>query len=174
MEKNLQELFEQYINEAQYSACLRSETIRGYRAVFNLFLKIMPKVSTPELLTNEMLNEFFKRIQSRQRIVGKNTLKTGVKKSTIKTQWSKLNVFFTWLYKRNYINENPLKYIRPPQPVYDDSRRLEDSDVRRIYSAITLHSVNSLILRRDTVMISLLLFCGLRKGEFISLQIRDI
>lgn len=174
MEKNLQELFDLYINEAQFTACLSSETIRGYRAVFTLFLKIMPEVSTPELLTNEMLNEFFKRIQSRQRIVGRNTLKTGVKKSTIKTQWSKLNVFFAWLYKRNYINENPLKYIRPPQPIYDDSRRIEDSDLRKIYSAITLHSANTLMLRRDTVMISLLLFCGLRKGEFISLQIRDI
>jgi len=174
MEKNLQELFDLYINEAQFTACLSSETIRGYRAVFTLFLKIMPEVSTPELLTNGMLNEFFKRIQSRQRIVGRNTLKTGVKKSTIKTQWSKLNVFFAWLYKRNYINENPLKYIRPPQPVYDDSKRIEDSDLRKIYSAITLHSANTLMLRRDTVMISLLLFCGLRKGEFISLQIRDI
>ncbi|MDB5198928.1 MAG: Phage integrase family protein [Chitinophagaceae bacterium] len=174
MKKNLQELFEQYINEAQYSACLSPETIRGYKAVFNLFLKVMPEVTAAELLTNAMLNEFFKRIQVRQRIVGKNTLKSGVKKSTIRTQWSKLNVFFGWLYKGNYINENPLKHIKPPKAVYDDSKRLEDSEVRKLYSAITLHSINALILRRDTVMISLLLFCGLRKGEFISLQVRDI
>jgi len=30
------------------------------------------------------------------------------------------------------------------------------------------------MIRRDTVMVSILLFCGLRKGELISLQLKDI
>lgn len=174
MENNLQTLFEQYINEATFSSCLQPETIRGYRAVFQLFLNIMPEVDAVECLTPEMLNEFFKRIQTRQRIIGKNTFKTGVKKSTIKTQWSKLNAFFVWLYKKNYIQHNPLQNIRPPKVSYDDFRKLEDSDIRKIYAAITLYSSNSFILRRDTLMVSLLLFCGLRKGEFISLLVSDI
>ena len=172
--KNLQELFNEYISECKYSAGLSTETIRGYKNVFDLFLRIMPEVFTLELLTTEMLNEFFKRIDTRQRIVGKGIIKTGVKKSTIKTQYSKLNVFFNWLCKRGHIKENPLENIKPPQVRYDDFRRLEDEDVRKIYTAIILHSSNSLIQRRDTAMISLLVLCGLRKGEFISLQVTDI
>jgi integrase/recombinase XerD len=174
MEKTLQQLFDEYADQIKFSGGLSDETVRGYRNVFNLFLQIMPEVSTLDSLTPAMLNEFFKRISTRQRIIGRDTLKTGVKPSTIKTQNSKLNVFFVWLCKKNYIAENPLKDIKPPRVTYDDFRRLEDSDVNKIYSAITLHSDNSFILRRDTLIVSLLSFCGLRKGEFISLKVTDI
>jgi site-specific recombinase XerD len=174
MKKDLHNYFEEFINECRFISRLSTETIRGYTAVFNLFLKIMPEISTVSLLTVEMLTEFFKRIQLRQRKVGRNILKVGVKKSTIKTQWSKLNVFFVWLHRRNYIEENPLKNIKPPNPDYDDPRALENDEIHKIYTSIILRSSNLFTLRRDTLMISLLLFCGLRKSEFISLQVRDI
>lgn len=172
--RDFQELFQEYLNECEYTACLRPETIRGYKNVFQLFLKVMPEVSTVESLTPEMLNEFFKRIKTRSRIVGRDTVKTGVKNSTIKTQYGKLNVFFVWLYKKGHMEKNPLADIPSPRVSYTDFRRLEDTDIHKIYSAITLHSVNQLMLRRDTVMISLLLFCGLRLGELISLRVIDI
>ncbi len=173
-DNSLPQKFEEYIKEARFGAQLRHETLRGYTAVFNLFLKIMPEVTDTDLLSPSMLIEFFKRIQTRDRLVGKNTIKTGVKTSTIKTQWSKLNVFFAWLERKKYIAENPLKDIRPPHPNYDDPRALFDKDIHKIYSAIALYSSNPFIMRRDTVMVSLLLYCGVRKGEFISLQVRDI
>ena len=174
MKKDLQQLFNDYMNECRYSACLRPETIRGYKNVFILFLKIMPEVTTTESLTTEMLNLFFQRIQTRTRVVGRDTLKTGVRKSTIKTQWSKLNVFFKWLCEKSYLEKNPLKNIKPPRVSYDDFKRLEDNEIHKIYTAISLHSFNFLLLRRDTFMISALLYCGLRKGELISLKVEDI
>lgn len=174
MERSLEKLFEQYINECRFSACLQPDTIRGYEAVFGLFLKIMPEVETVELLTPSVLNEFFKRVQTRPRIIGKNIIKTGVKNSTIKTHWSKFNAFLGWLCKNNYIQQNPLKHIRPPRVYYDDFRKLDDGDIRKIYAAITLHSPNSFLLRRDNAMVSLLLFCGLRKGELLSLLVSDV
>ena len=134
----------------------------------------MPEIDSPNLLSPEMLVEFFRRIETRERIVGRGTIKTGVKNSTIKTQWSKLNVFFVWLERKGQIRENPLKGIKPPHPYYDDPKALDDADIHKVYAAITLRSSNSLVLRRDTMMISLLLYCGLRKGELISLQVRDI
>lgn len=174
MEENLQELFNKYINECRFTACLRPETIRGYKAVFNLFVKIMPEVSSVDLLTKPMLNEFFQRIETRQRIVGKNTIKTGVKKSTIKTQWTKLNVFFKWLKENGYMENNPLDKIKSPRVNYDDFKRLEDTELNKIYSAIINYSSNPLIIRRDTLMVSLLVYTGVRKGEFISLQVKDL
>lgn len=170
----LVQLFEVYINERNYCAHLSAETIRGYCAVFTLFLNVMPEVTEIDLLSPEMLVEFFKRIETRLRIVGRNTVKVGVKGSTIKTQHSKLNAFFAWLETKGYIKENPLKNIRPPYPVYDDPQSLTDEDIHRIYSAITSHSANTFILRRDTMIVSLLLYCGMRKGEFISLLVSDI
>lgn len=97
----LEKLFNDYINECQFSMCLRSETIRGYIAVFGLFSKVMPEVSSTDELSSEMLNLFFKRIKTRSRIVGRNTVKTGVKNSTIKTQYSKLTVFLNGFVKRD-------------------------------------------------------------------------
>src|SRR3989344_2088512 len=165
MEKSLRELFEDYVNECRYSAKLRAETIRGYRNVFNLFLKIMPEVTTLELLTPGMLNEFFKRINTRIRIVGRDTLRSGVKNSTIKTQFNKLNVFFIWLQRKSYINSNPLQDIKRPRVTYNDFRRLKDEEIHKIYSAITRCYINSFTLRRDIMMVSLLLYCGYRKGR---------
>lgn len=173
MKKDLKQLYIDFINELLYSNRLSSETIRGYKAVFDLFIKIMPEVIELDNLTKEMLNEFFKRTQSRPRKVGKRIV-AGVKRTTTKTHWSKLNVFFKWLEKNNYIEENPLNFIKPPRVSYDDFPRLEDEEINKIYASIIIHSKNPLILRRDTFMVSLLLYTGVRKGEFISLQIKDI
>src|SRR4051812_42448553 len=85
--------FDDYIREQRYCALLRKETIRGYSEVFSLFLRLMPEITTLELLTSDMIIEFFRRLETRSRQVGKK-IKTGVKDSTVKTYWSKLNVFF--------------------------------------------------------------------------------
>ena len=174
MGKTLQQLFVEYISECQHSKKLRPETIKSYKIVFDHFSTMMPEVTTPESLTREMLNEFFKRISTRERIVGRDTVKTGLEDSTIKTYGTKLSTFFTWLIQQRIITENPLQYIKLRHPQYNDKRALEDEEVRKIYSAIVLHSQNSLMLKRDTAMVSLLFFCGLRLGEFISLQVMDV
>ncbi len=173
-ESKLEKLFREYIGECQFSMCLRPETIRGYGNTFRLFSKIMPEVSSAESLNPAILNEFFRRIHTRQRLVGKNTIKTGVKNSTIKTHYCKLIVFFKWLCKKGYLNQNPLENIKAPEVNYDDYKRLESNDINKIYAGISLHSTNPLMLRRDTMMVSLLLFTGMRKGELISLQVKDI
>jgi integrase/recombinase XerD len=166
-EKNLKQLFDEYVKECQFSARLSPVTLRGYKEVFHLFISIMPEVIDVRDLIPEMMVEFFKRIETRERIVGKNTIKKGIKKSTVKTYWSKLNSFFEWLYRKALILENPLITIKPPHTVYEDRRALTVDEIHKLYSAVTL-------LRRDTVMISLLIYCGLRRGEFISLEVSDI
>ena len=174
MEKNLAQLFGEYISECEHSRGLRPETIKSYKIVFDHFTKMMPEVTTTESLTREMLNEFFKRISTRERIVGRDTVKTGLEDSTIKTYGTKLNTFFVWLIQGKLIKENPLEHIKLRHPEYKDKRALEDEEVKRIYSAIMLHSQNALLLKRDIAMVSILFFCGLRLGEFISLQVTDV
>ena len=174
IEKSPQQLFAEFIKECQYAKRLRSETIRGYTEVFHVFVSIMPEVTELKFLTMEMLSEFFKRLQTRERIVGIDTIKIGVKNSTIKTYQSKLNVFFEWLHRKALIQENPMRQIKPPELTYDDVRALNEDSVRKLYAAVSLHSTNTLVLRRDTAMLSLLLFSGVRFGEFISIEVRDI
>ena len=174
MGKTLQQLFTEYISECQHSKKLRPETIKSYKIVFDHFSTMMPEVTIPESLTREMLNEFFKRISTRERMVGRDTVKIGLEDSTIKTYGTKLSTFFTWLIQQRIIAENPLQYIKLRHPQYNDKRALEDEEVRKIYAAIVLHSKDALMLKRDTAMVSVLFFCGLRLGEFISLQVMDV
>lgn len=134
----------------------------------------MPEITIPQSLTTEMLNEFFKRLHIRERKVGKNTFKSGIKNSTLRTYWSKLNTFLKWLENKQIITKNPISAIKPPEAIYEDDRALGEADIRKLYSTITLHSKSQLMLRRDTAMLSLLLFCGLRFNEFVSIEAQDI
>jgi integrase/recombinase XerD len=174
LEKNIQQFFDEYLQECQYSTRLRYGTIQGYKEVFKRFISLMPEITEVRLLTTEMLTEFFKRLQTRERIVGNGIRKIGVKNSTIVTYWSKMNSFFEWLSRKSLIQNNPLKSLNPPELNYEDQRALDQESVHKLYSAVTLHSKNALVLRRDIAMLSILLFCGLRLGEFISIEVRDI
>lgn len=172
--KDLQQLFNEYIYECQYSSVLRPETLRGYKEAFRHFSNLMQEVKEIKALTAENMAEFFKRLQVRKRIVGKNTEKTGVRDSTVRTYWSKLNSFFVWLKNKQIIKENPLSKIKPPQPRYDDHKSLETADIQKIITAINLHSKNNLMKKRDTMIVYALLFCGLRRGEITGLRVQDV
>lgn len=171
--KDINKLFEEYARECEFTHGLRPETIRGYRATFELFKKIIPGMSLGDL-RQETMACFFERIKTRKRIVGKGTEKIGVRQSTIRTYWSKLNSFFAWLQLRGYIENNPLPKMKIAEPVYDDHRAMEREDINKLLAAVTMHSKNPLILRRDTLIISILFFAGLRKGELLGLQFKDI
>lgn len=107
---------------------------------------------------NELSNHLVQRISTRNRKVGRDTIKTGVNKSTIRTYWSKLNSFFEWLLSKKLIAQNPLLGMNAPRPQFNDKREIIESDIKKLYSAITLYPPNTFVLRRDTAMISLLIW----------------
>ena len=172
--KSLNELFNTYIDVCEYTLRRRPATIKSYKDAYKHFTNLIPDVTRPEQLSQEKLNEFFKLLQTRKRIVGKDTIKKGVKDSTIATYWSKLNTFFVWLESVGHIDKNPLKNIQKPKEVYDNKPALKRHEVERLYSGIMLHNPNTLLLKRDTAIVSTLFFTGVRKTELISLQVRDV
>ncbi len=175
MKKDLKQLFQVYIEEREYSGGLSPQTLKSYGEVFKHFSTIMYEVTSVEDLTTEMFNLFFKRIRTRPRKVGKNTIKTGLANSTIKTYASKLNAFCEWLIIRSYMEKNSLKNIKIPYPEYTDKRALENEEINKILTAVNLHSTkNPLLFKRDTMIIYILFFCGLRKGELLGLRVIDI
>lgn len=174
MQKDLHTLFQDYIRECEFSRRLRSETLRGYREVFLTFNKIMPEIIDARTLTEDIMIEFFKRIQTRPRKVGRNTIIVGIKDSTIGTYWSKLRSFFKWLLAKNLIITNPLSTLKPPRVEYVDTRALDEDKLHKILAAITLHPENGLLLKRDIALFHVLVFCGLRKNELLRLQVSDV
>jgi site-specific recombinase XerD len=174
MKRNLDELFREYVGDCVYMRKLRPETIRGYRACFKRFQKLMPEITHADMLSQDVISDFFRRLETTTRIVGRDTKRVGVRASTTRTYHSKLNSFFEWLYLKGHITTNPLTHIKPPEVEYNDKRALEKRDAERILTAVLQHSRNTFIMKRDMAMLHVLLFCGLRKGELISLRVRDI
>ena len=175
MDKNLKQLFEEYITECRVARGLRPQTITGYDAVFSHFSAMMPEVIFVGSLTREAMIKFFERIKDRKRMVGKDTIPTvGLKDSTIKTYGNKLNAFFVWLIQKDIMVKNPLDNIKLKFPQYNDPRALKEEDVDKIISAVSSHSTDPFMLKRDMMMLYVLLFCGLRAGEFIALRMEDI
>jgi len=174
MKKSIHQLFEEFIYEAQFAKRVRAETIQGYKNTFQLFKKLTPDLTLDSINTHSVVR-FFKLLQERKRIVGKGQIRCGVKKSTIATYWCKLNVYFEWLTSNGYIKENPFKEMKYPAPSYEDKKYLRKEDVEKILSSIHLtQTENILLFKRNLVLFSLLLFCGLRREEVMLLQIRDI
>lgn len=174
MKKDLQQFFDEFMYECEFIKKIKSETIRGYSNTFKLFIKLMPDTSL-NTLNNHTIIDFFKALQERKRIVGKGINKVGVKKSTLATYWSKLNMFFNWLKEKRYIVKNPFDELPYPSPSYEDKKFLKKEEVEKIITAVHSHHDNNLfILKRNLALFYLLLFCGLRREELLLLQIRDI
>lgn len=171
---SLQELFERYIEICEYSLRRRPATVKSYKDTFKLMTQLMPELKFPHNLNETKMNEFFKILQTRKRIVGKDTIVSGVKNTTIASYWSKLNPFFIWLESNRYIDKSPLAYIKKPKEEYNNKPALKKSDIEKLYSSILLNSPNTFSLKRDTALVSTLFFTGVRKSELLALQVRDV
>ncbi|OGJ54777.1 hypothetical protein A2880_03320 [Candidatus Peribacteria bacterium RIFCSPHIGHO2_01_FULL_49_38] len=172
-ERDIRTLFSEYISECKYTLRRRPETLRGYEAVFSTFVKLCPGVSL-DTLTAKTITQFFERLQTRERIVGRDIVAKGVKDSTIGTYSSKLHSFFTWLVGKGLLAQNPLHGVKREYPAYDDSKTLRKKDIERIRTAIENNSRHLLQAKRDRMILSILLFCGVRKGELLGLHVTDV
>lgn len=173
--KDLRELHEEFIQECRYSGKMRAETLRGYEACFSLLLKVFPE-ATLDILTPQTMGEFFKRLETRERVVGKNRVRAGIKGSTVATYRNKLNKFFTWLTARDYMKLDPFKGVPYPEVSYTNRKYLEKEDVEKIFGAVafSIEWQSTLLKRRNLAILSVLLYCGLRKGELIGLKLLDV
>ena len=175
MKQDLIQLHKEFMQGQKFSVRLSSETLRGYQHTFDLLIKIMPTI-TLETISEKTMTEFFKRLELRERTVGRGIIKKGVKKSTIATYRSKLNKFFQWLKFKEKIKENPFDFMEYPNVRYEDIKYLKKEEIEKIMIAIEMKIKwkNLFIQKRNSAMFNVLLYCGLRKGELLGLKILDI
>ena len=169
---HINDCFDQYLSECEYTKRLSSHTMSSYRDVMKNFLNVMPEVTTPLDLHPYVIHEFFKRLGKRAKRNDKE-----LKVSTIRTYFNKLNVFFNWLEINDIIEKDSLtsKIIKPPNPRYHDAKALSEPQVAKIMATIALRNMdNDCLLKRDLAMIKTLLYTGVRKGELLGLRIQDV
>ena len=157
-----------------YTKGLRGPTVKSYQDVFRHFNRLMPEVTHAEQLTPAIVDQFFVRLQQRERKIGKGRVAVGIKASTIRTYGSKLHTFFDWLCARGHLVSNPVNKSQLPKPSYSDKRALEKREIERIIAAITQYVPDRFQLKRDLAIVHVLLFAGLRKTELLSLNVSDV
>lgn len=174
MNKTIEQLFDKYLSECRYSSKLSDETLRGCRACFDTLLKLMPGICLGDI-SGEVMTTFFQKLDERERIVGRGIIKTGVKRSTIATYRSKFNRFFNWLVLNGHMKENPFDKMAYPDVNYEDRKYLEKEKLEKIIIAVS-HGIDwadSFTRKRNYLLITLPLYCGLRRGEILGLMVSD-
>lgn len=175
MNTKLDDLFQEFIKDCSLIEGLREESIRGYKQTFRLLKKMFPCLDVNEL-SPKILKDFFSRIRIGEGKEGTNMQKTGVKNSTIATYRSKLNRFFKWLKIEKHIEVNPLTDVPYPKVEYKDRRYLKKGEIEKIIFTVNESTGlrDTLISKRNRLIIYLGIYCGLRRGEFMNLLLSDI
>jgi len=174
MNNELQAQFEAFIAYNTYVKRLRPASIKTYMDVWKHFTLQMPEVTKANDLSQEAVVVFFRRLDKRQRVVGKQLKRTGIKASTIQTYGRRLKCFFDWLVVKELLERNPIELNDLPRPTYDDKRALEKQQIERIMVAVLQNSKNTFLKQRNLAIINLLLFSGIRRGEMLGIKVTDI
>lgn len=172
---DIAQLHKEFLAEQRYSTRLSEVTLRGYEQSFVLLREVMPDVSVDQL-SPKFMTEFFRRLETRTRTVGRGLKKVGVKKSTIATYRSKLNRFFQWLEDKGFLKENPFTLMEYPDVRYEDRKFLSRREIQKVFTtlALGLAQQNVFIQRRNLAIFAVLLYTGIRKGELLGLQVFDL
>lgn len=174
MKSELQKHFEEFVAHKTFVARLRPASIKTYQEVWKHFTQQMPELTRASELSPETITLFFSRLQKRQRMVGKELKRTGIKASTVDTYGRRLKCFFDWLIVKGVLDHNPVNLKSLPRPVYDDLRALDQQRIERIIVAIVQNSKNTFVKQRDLAMVNVLMFCGVRRGELLGIKVSDI
>lgn len=174
--ETLDELFDNFILIRESTHSDSPVTLRGYRAAFELLKKIMPSIDLTTIADFHVIEDFFTKLNQRKRLVGRDSVKVGVKKSTVATYYSKLNKFCVWLERGEHIKKNPFDSIDFPRVYYDNIKFLNKGEVKQILHtvSITIRWGNLLVKKRNELIFLIPLYCGLRRGELLGLDQRDI
>lgn len=176
----LESLFENFISQVRSMEMKSKQTVRGYVASFNLLQKFMLVTYQRTLmlsdLNKDIMVQFFDYLNTRQRIVGRGVIKTGVRSSTVATYRGKLDVFFEWLKQRGHLKENPFEGIPYPDVRYEDKKYLDKAELEKLLVALDhgMRWENNLVKSRNSAMITICCNMGLRKGELLGLELKDV
>lgn len=103
-------------------------------------------------------------------VIASNRKET-LSKTTIQTYIRHLRVFINWLYDEEYIKENIGIRMKIPKAPKKIVSILSDDEIKKVYGAI---NENTAFGVRNKAMISLMLDCGLRRNEVLSLELDNV
>lgn len=161
----LESVWEQFIRECQDGTLQRRslQTISNYRSSFELFTKL---TAVDELMDiNEPALRQFIRIGETDRKWKPNTSLTHRKN---------LQPFTKWCEIKGYLSTDPFANIPRPKILKRLPEYFSDVEIEQILYQTDIGAKNDFLRSRNLGMLATLIMAGLRSGELLGLQLRDI
>lgn len=151
--------------EDRYSAGRSEETIRLYTDTLDQFRRYVLQFGclTMQSISMRVCRRYFADMQRRK-----------LSEWTVDSRWRTLHAFFEWCIWQEVLARNPLdKVTRPPKPKPKDRRvpRLSKHEIEQVLDAAEKYTMHP---ERNVAMIWLMGDSGLRRGEVVRLNVRDI
>ncbi|MHB1687118.1 MAG: site-specific tyrosine recombinase XerD [Ignavibacteriaceae bacterium] len=152
----------EYLSFIRLEKNLSENTSASYKSDINSFFRFLEEsgVSDPSQVSYKHLSSFFKALDN-----------LGLASSSAARYYSSIKGFFLFLYKNNYIVNNPVEKLSSPKlkkylpPVLS---------VNEVDSILSLPKVDDKLGLRDKAVLELLYACGTRVSELINLKSPDL
>jgi integrase/recombinase XerC len=155
---------EQFIQHLQYERGVSPHTLRNYASDLAQFRSYMQKVgSGAEIDVREI-----DRLTLREWMA---ELHKGHKKTSVARKLASLRTFFQFLMREGVLDANPAKLVATPKIERKLPGHLSIEDAIRF---IETPDTNTDLGRRDRAIIEFLYATGMRVGELVGLNLRDI
>jgi len=136
-------------------------TLKGYCQTIGCFLRSdVAQVSDVHYITAQHIRLFLLSIQEK-----------GVTPFTVNAYYRSLYTFFNWLVAEAFIDQNPMRNIKPPKVPKIVIKPFSAQDIERL---LLLCSGNTFLDIRNRAIILLFMDTGMRLGELASIQLKDI
>lgn len=160
----LPELHERFLDSLRVERQMSEQTITSYRSDFQKFIEYLQRIRKRRELrsfTAEIVRDF-------QMDYARTMIRGGVYPSpnTVSRHLDSLSSFGEWLVRWNSLPTNPVKRLIRPR---------RDRKMKVILSSEQVSALLTVeMTKRDAAMRALMLYVGLRRGELIALDWRDI
>ena len=151
-------------------------TVEWYERVLHYFhdyLKEEGYSTTLGDLTLQVVREFVVYLQTREKWHGHPNAHSGdghLSPTSVNNYVRGLRVFFSWLHREGYTDENILASLKPPKAPVTLVDVLNEDEIAAILNCLDANTSSGC---RDTAMIIVFLDCGVRLSELANLKLPD-
>lgn len=161
---NIQILLNEFCSYSHYTKGLSKSTIKRYTENINFFIKIT-HIKNISDINQETVYGFFEYGQ-----ITRNWLP-----NTFLIYHQSLSIFFRWCVSNEYLEINFADSIETPKVKVTPRRKFSQLESQRILIAVENYPFSSNFLStRNTAILTLFLYSGLRKHELLNLKVNDI
>lgn len=160
----LEEYLRQFLEHLRYERNVSEHTLRNYSSDLGQFYEYLVKINADKLQMSEIDH-----LTIREWMASLHTLNK--KKTSIARKLASLRTFFQFLVREGTLETNPAKLVATPRIERKLPTHLSTEDAVRF---IETPDLNTDLGKRDRAILEFLYATGVRVGELVQLDLKDI